>query len=549
MQFSGRVVSFGLISIFAACSTPSSVIPPDSTARGSLENDYLIRPSNGLGTRREALTTGDGPKGEQVFFINYDGVTITKTNANTDPDPDDATMNRSWIPNVGPGGTVAIPAFDTAPYIGPKYPTAQSVKDAITSLVQGWYSAYNVYIVTTRPSSGRYTMVVVGGQTAAVVTGAADAVGVAGLDCGNSEQNNIGFAFSASEPPQMPDDAHRQIAVTLVAQTIAHEAGHTFGLEHVNSPMPVTLDIMEAAVDPNVKGFLMGAQALHDGTHAVCVPTDTTEDTNARLLANPGPAPAGPVVAKPTVAWLAPKEGAVMPRNFMAAISASEPASAGGTVTKVEIVQSGVTIATMNAAPYQVMFAAPMQIADNAPIRFTAVATNSLGGKASVDVDFTVSASAMQGPIGCLVDPDCSPGQVCMNGSCSISLCIPLCTAGTVCQPDGTCAAMGSGDMGTIMMMTPVTIGQPCTDATTCGTGGVCATSASGNYCTQACDPADSSTCPSGYQCDAVGTDHLCGPKSHGCDVSRSAPPAGMAAFVVLALVGLARRRLRPSAA
>jgi hypothetical protein len=548
-------------SLLSACDPPApdlTLLPRQGAVRvvapRSIGKDYLLPANVGLGVRRQGITIGDGPNQEQVLFINYGGVTITKATNDGSPSNDDATQNRSWIPNVGAGATVTIPAFDPNPYVTPTdaaTDTPQEVRDVIVNKVKEWLAPYNVQIVTARPSSGRYSMIVVGGAKANVVTGTgvADAVGVASLDCGNDNQNNIGYAFTLDVQPATTSQADKQVAQLLVAQVIAHEAGHTFGLEHVNSPMPSAVDVMVAAINNNVIGFLMGAQPLTDGS-SDCAGTVSTEDTHARLIANPGPTPSTSTgAAKPTITWLAPKNGTSVPRKFTAAVSVT---TSSGLVTLVEMVQGGATLASFTAPPYQATFTVPDTVPDGSPIRFTANAFNSVGGKASVAVDFTVQTASTQGPIPCLVNQDCLADEVCQSSMCVTKAtgCMPLCGSGTVCM-NGSCVPSG-GDMGGTSTTTPVEVGKACIDSAECGTDGICATADGKQYCTRACDPAADDSCPSDFKCVTVGADHICGPKGGGCEAPGplSAGSSGASAlFALFAGVALAlRRRARRSA-
>jgi hypothetical protein len=99
-------------------------------------------------------------------------------------------------------------------------------------------------------------------------------------------------------------------------------------------------------------------------------------------------------------------------------------------------------------------------------------------------------------------------------------------------------------------MPTPVPVGMACTDSSACGTNGVCATANGMMYCTQACDPSNTMSCPADYTCVPVGADHFCGPKGHGgCEMSRADQSSLWAMLVLFAFAALrARRRLRPSA-
>jgi MYXO-CTERM domain-containing protein len=92
-------------------------------------------------------------------------------------------------------------------------------------------------------------------------------------------------------------------------------------------------------------------------------------------------------------------------------------------------------------------------------------------------------------------------------------------------------------------------IGEPCTAHADCASH-VCALDGSGGgYCTQPCDPLNSS-CPSGFSCGLIGTDPYCLRSSAaGCSCSiaqRGASPSGIWALALVALLALATRR-RPA--
>ena len=546
------LVSLAMISLIGACEPP-----PASPQSRSLENDYLIPQSSGLGKATEAVTVGDGPQSQQVLYINFDGATITRGD-NGPAAGDNAATNTSWVPNmIAIDATIAFPAFDTSVY-APTYTDAQ-VKAKVVSFVTGWYSKYNVYVTSTRPTSGRYTMMMVGFKASSFISSAGSAVGIAPLDCGNSSQTNIGFAFAASLTPAITGSSKDQ-SIVMVAQTVAHEAGHTFGLEHVTSPGS-TIDIMEPAVDPGVMGFLLTNQPLSDG-HATCgTMSDTTEDTAARVLTNVGPAPMGTSTnPKPTVTWLAPKDGTTIPYNFTLAVSAAPGAGSTATITKVEIDQSNVAIgAPFTAAPYQAMLTVPSSIASGSMITLTAVVTDSLGGTASATSTFTVSSSATQPPVGCLLPVDCVAPQTCTGGMCVDpamgapdmgtpgNTCVPACTDGLTCQADGTCALAPTGDGG--VSSSGVDVGKACTDSAQCGAGGLCAATGTTQFCTRTCDVTNA--CPSSYACTAVGAEKVCTPKAAGgCSfvgggASGSAPLALLFIFVLVACVATRRRASR----
>jgi MYXO-CTERM domain-containing protein len=150
------------------------------------------------------------------------------------------------------------------------------------------YLPYNVDIVSTRPTAGRYSMMMIGG-TATLVGSGGGVVGIAPLDCGNSNESNVGFAFSASlVQSNRTSQASADRALREIALTAAHEAGHAYGLEHVNN----TADIMYPSVSQG--------QATFAGSAAIAQPpkqcgSGTTQNTGGTLGNNvglrSGPAP------------------------------------------------------------------------------------------------------------------------------------------------------------------------------------------------------------------------------------------------------------------
>src|SRR5262249_47316668 len=67
-------------------------------------------------------------------------------------------------------------------------------------------------------------------------------------DIGDYGKNDTGFAFSGLLDHNAPD------TIYIIGTTIAHEAGHTFGLEHIDN----VKDIMDPYAHANVDGFTTG---------------------------------------------------------------------------------------------------------------------------------------------------------------------------------------------------------------------------------------------------------------------------------------------------
>lgn len=119
-------------------------------------------------------------------FLNFDGVTLTKATAS------DATLNHaSWMTNLQTG--------TAPPYlkgVADRLTTIQSIVDGVRAqLVQ-----FPVTVVTTRPTSGNYVMIVFGGVQGNVGSRFSDAVNA--LDCGDVHPNDVAWIADAVLPPQ-----------------------------------------------------------------------------------------------------------------------------------------------------------------------------------------------------------------------------------------------------------------------------------------------------------------------------------------------------------
>lgn len=235
----------------------------------------------------EAVTSGDGPGGAHVIYLNFDGVAVQPAS------DDDATQNRSAIVSA----MKTVPAFDAGPYAA-QY-TPDQVKNAIASRVAQLFAPFDVLVTVDRPQSGRYTMAVIGGTASALGLPGSGSSGTAFNDCGNQNESNVVFVFSATLSPAMVG-AH---AIDVVAVTTAKELGRSFGLADTQNNLDVmntTLSV-DAGGNPTATGFASGLHA------AVLACAGATQQDSAGLLAaNIGFASAdGGVMALPDAAQAA----------------------------------------------------------------------------------------------------------------------------------------------------------------------------------------------------------------------------------------------------
>lgn len=156
---------------------------------------------------------------EQILFINFEGATISKGFG----------ANQSFIPCKQ---SSTIPAAQLSP----------ADKQAIVDNVQAFYNAAGALlkVTTDRPASGEFTTILAGGSYADLGCVGAGILGVAPFDEGNANRSDIGFAFTKNTGNNR-----------IIAETIAHEAGHSFGLEHVESRK----DLMYFSSTNEITGF------------------------------------------------------------------------------------------------------------------------------------------------------------------------------------------------------------------------------------------------------------------------------------------------------
>jgi len=121
---------------------------------------------------------------DRVVYLNFDGVTLTQGVS-------DATQNRaSWL--------------QAASSTAPPYRSGQANRAAdimtITTGVRAQLAGIGVMVVTARPTTGQYVMIVFGGSTAQVASRFGGAVNQ--LDCGDVQKNDVAWISDGVTPTQ-----------------------------------------------------------------------------------------------------------------------------------------------------------------------------------------------------------------------------------------------------------------------------------------------------------------------------------------------------------
>jgi len=260
-----------------------------------------------------------GPAKSNVFFMNYDGVTIKYTGA-----LDDSSQNISMFQDF---------ARVYAPY-------GEGAKRAASfqALKSDW-AKYKVTITDVRPPAGNYTMCV---NTPTNPFGGG-VLGIAPLDCNDQLPRNIVFAYHS---------ANDQFSATTQATTMSQEIAHAYGLEHVKEPKDI-MNPYNAGGDPS---FLNQCLALDGGGNGILCGQQHAEfcagsaqNSDAELLALFGAA--APDVKPPTVQIVAPGDGQIFAAgaDFDIVINASDDVG----LAEVQLFNNGALLTTFDAEPFK----------------------------------------------------------------------------------------------------------------------------------------------------------------------------------------------------
>lgn len=159
-----RLMSVAAV-LFAACGDDSSAMPD---AQIPVDAPTMCPPQ----------TTMPLPTGAHVVYLNFDGVTLTKCAVA------DSRANCTDLIKQDPS---VIP-----PYMDGNV-DRQTRIDFIVTTVQRALAPYSVDVVTTRPASGDYLMVVLGGS--ATQLGFSNVSGVASQPCSAANRNLVTLEF------------------------------------------------------------------------------------------------------------------------------------------------------------------------------------------------------------------------------------------------------------------------------------------------------------------------------------------------------------------
>lgn len=140
----------------------------------------------------------------------------------------DAANNLIAIVGTTPGAAYSFGEFTS--FANQPGAAADAEWNAIVACVAKVYSYYNVQVTDVRPTSGTYHVGVVSGIAGNLFGGNDESLlGISDVECAGPIDNMTSFNFAESHK-RFAGSSQRY--VNDLCSTIAHEAGHSFGLEH-----------------------------------------------------------------------------------------------------------------------------------------------------------------------------------------------------------------------------------------------------------------------------------------------------------------------------
>jgi uncharacterized protein (TIGR03382 family) len=366
--------------------------------------------------------------------------------------------------------------------------------DTVVACMREAYAPYDIEVVTDPPADGTdHVEVMIAGRPGDVGL-ASNILGIAPLavDC-STQTDVLAFAFSNIHPGGDLLD---------ICATAAHEAGHTFGLDHAfECKDPMTY--LPACGSKQFINLELPCGEFDGARDCRCGPT---QDSYKKLVSELGP---GTLPGPPVVTIQAPAAGSQIPDGVTIFVDTDEPR----VVIRVELWINGWRWTDVTGTPSQTLFtiALPSGVPDGV-IDLEARAVNDVGVVGTTSVRVT-------------------KGAACTSAA--------TCAVGQECDGEGRC----------VYPPRPGTLGDECATDLDCDTTR-CLSDGANHVCTSLCMTDFADACPDGFTCieteskttGACWPDDLL-PSSGGCcDAGGGAPPAGPA-LLVLGVWVFARRR------
>jgi len=314
---------------------------------------------------------------------------------------DDADIDGSTIPDLP--GPLSPFAYGDAAW------------DQVVACVRDTYAPYAVEVTTDRPAAGSdYVEVMLAGSPFEVGLDG-NILGIAPLanDC-STQIGVIAFAFANNHHGDVLD----------ICATAAHEAGHTFGLDHEFE----CKDPMTYLVACGSKQFvnLEAPCGEFDGPRE-CRCSGSTQDSYKKLISDLGP---GTFPGPPGVMIAAPAAGSTIAGGVTVFVETDEPR----TVIRVELWINGWRWTDVTGGSSQTLFTIPMpQGVPDGVIDLEVRAVNDVGAVGTAQIRVTKIAP-------CTSAATCAEGQSCDGeGRCVYPT--PIGQLGDACARDLDCAS------------------------------------------------------------------------------------------------------------
>ncbi len=349
--------------------------------------------------------------GPAILYLNFEGGLLTAGD-------DDPVAGTALLPGMQGLDQAQVPPFSAEDYRLPG--TLETREDAIEA-VAGWvaqlYAPFDVVVTTTRPpDTVSYTMAIIGGSID-VLAMSPGTLGVSPWDCDDSDPSNVVFIFSE----EMHD-------LYSLAMTIVHEAGHSFGLSHIDDEDGIMYPVNSSSHMHWSSGNVPDGQAC-DGS--------SFQDSAQILTDNLG---LRPEQAAPWVAFVSPKDGAVQDKLNLVLVQVSDDVA----VTSVHYSLDGEPIG-LATWPDLSLTVDSLEPGDHILAAVAADATDAAGvqRQAQATISFTIDPfCAQQGtcttgksPVGaaCTAAEDCATGLCARDPASGDQVCAKTCDVSDPC--------------------------------------------------------------------------------------------------------------------
>lgn len=175
----------GFVVVLSACQARISNGAGDDDDDGDIDAGRMGNDDAAVAPDASLIDAAPACALARSVYLNFDGVTLNRATAS------DATQNQAAWMNKATG---TAPAFRVG--VGTRAADITAITNGITSAL----AAVPVTVVTTRPTTGPYMMVVFGGTAAQI--GSNFGVAVQKLDCGNQVISDVAWVGDGVTPNQ-----------------------------------------------------------------------------------------------------------------------------------------------------------------------------------------------------------------------------------------------------------------------------------------------------------------------------------------------------------